>query len=245
MRPEPIERPSAGKAALEAAAIPARRRGRERLARLGRRERAFYRWVLTKFGAGHPPAPVELADAASSLGVGLEDALAVLAAEDLVHTDPATGEVLVAYPFSGGPRGHRVLIDGKRWVEAMCAIDALGIAPMLDVSVEVFSRDPVTGGEVWVQIDPGDGACWQPEHAVVLSGSSCCGGPSFESCCSVLNLFESGKNALRYLIARPDVSGHPVSLPEAIEAGRLIFGDVLKEVRDAHIDRPPPGPAAA
>jgi hypothetical protein len=38
----------------------------------------------------------------------------------------------VAYPFSGTPRGHRVRIDGEHWVEAMCAVDALGIAAMLE-----------------------------------------------------------------------------------------------------------------
>jgi hypothetical protein len=161
----------------------------------------------------------------------------VLAAEDLVHADAGSGVVLVAYPFSATPRGHRVLIDGEQWVEAMCAIDALGIAPMLERPIEVFSRDPVSGGEVWVRIDPGDGAWWEPEHAVVLAGSSCCGGPSFQSCCSVLNFFASGENALQYLIAHPDVIGQPISLPEAIEAGRIVFGDLLKEDRDANTDR--------
>jgi len=54
-----------------------------------------------------------------------------LRARNLVHHDPATGAILVAYPFSRTPRGHRVLINGTHQVEAMCAIDALGIAPML------------------------------------------------------------------------------------------------------------------
>jgi len=34
---------------------------------------------------------------------------------------------------------------------------------------------------------------------------------------------------LRYLIAHPDIIGHAIALPEAIELGRLVFGDVLKE----------------
>jgi hypothetical protein len=228
VRSEPVELQDAVDAALEAAAIPPERRGRARVVGLGSGERALYRLVLSRFAAGRPPAPGELAEAAST--VGLEQALAALAAEDLVHTDPATGDVLVAYPFSGRPRGHRVLIDGKHWVEAMCAIDALGIAPMLELPIEIFSRDPTSGAEVWVRIDPGDGAWWEPEQAVVLTGSSRCSGPNFESCCSVLNFFESGENALQYLIAHPDVNGHPISLPEAIEAGRIVFGHVFEEV---------------
>jgi hypothetical protein len=89
-----------------------------------------------------------------------------------------------------------------------------------------------------VRIDPGHGARWEPEHAVVLAGCSCRAGPSFQSCCSVLNVFESGDNALRYLIAHRDVTGRPISLPEAIEAGRIVFGDPLTEDRDADVDRP-------
>jgi Alkylmercury lyase len=231
VRPERIEQPNAVEAALEAAAIPVRRRGRERVARLGSGERALYRWVLRRFAAGEPPVSTGLADAASTFGVRLEEALAVLTAEDFVHTDRATGAVLVAYPFSGSPRGHRVLIDGKRWVEAMCAIDALGIAPMLERPIEVISHDPASGGEVWVRIDPGDGAWWEPERAVVLAGSLSLGdGPSVAACCSVLNFFESEENALEHLIAQTDIAGHAISLPEAIEAGRLIFRDVLKKV---------------
>lgn len=112
----------------------------------------------------------------------------------------------------------------------MCAIDALGIAPMLNLPVEIVSRDPVGGGEVWVRLDPGDGAWWEPSGAVVLAASRNCGGPSVRSCYNVLSFFESGESALRYLIAHSEITGHAISLAEAIEAGATVFGDVLKEV---------------
>jgi Alkylmercury lyase len=122
-----------------------------------------------------------------------------------------------------------VLIEGQRWVEAMCAIDALGIAPMLGLPVEIHSHDPVNAGEVWVRLDPREGAWWEPEVAVVPSGSACCEGPSFRGCCDVLNFFETRANAERYLAENASVSGRPISLPEAIEAGRIVFGDVFTE----------------
>ena len=62
---------------------------------------------------------------------------------------------------------------------AMCAIDALGIAPMLGLPIEVRSRDPISGGEVHVQLHPGEQPDWQPKKAVVLAGSTHCDGPSF------------------------------------------------------------------
>ena len=120
-----------------------------------------------------------------------------------------------------------MLIDGSYSVEAMCAIDALGIAPMLGLPIEITSRDPHTDREVWVRLDPGEGAWWEPETAVVLDGCVGTDGPSYRSCCGALNFFESGESALSYLVTNPDISGRAIPLPEAIELGRAIFGDLL------------------
>ena len=100
---------------------------------------------------------------------------------------------------------------------------------MLDLPVEITSGDPIGGAEIWVRLDPGDGAWWEPKQAVVLAGSACCEGPSFRGCCDVLNFFTSTANAERYLREHADVRGHPISLPEAIEVGRTVFGDLLRE----------------
>jgi Alkylmercury lyase len=214
--------------AIEATGIAPEKLGKERAKRLNREERALYEWILKSFAAGAPPEPDTLADEASRLDIEVEPALAALAREDLVHHDPATSAILVAYPFSGRPTAHRVRIDGREEVFAMCAIDALGIAPMLALPVEIISRDPISGGDVLVRLDPGDGASWEPTEAVVLAGSAC-EGPSFEGCCEVLNFFSSAVNAERYLREHSTVRGLPISIPDAIEIGRLVFGDILKE----------------
>ncbi|MGH7342237.1 MAG: organomercurial lyase [Candidatus Rokuibacteriota bacterium] len=112
------------------AGIGPKRQGAERFRTLSEGERAFYRRILRSFGAGRPPGPDALADAASELDLEVEPTLELLARADLVHQDPATGAIVVAYPFSGRPTAHRVHI-GNDEVYAMCAIDALGIAPML------------------------------------------------------------------------------------------------------------------
>jgi hypothetical protein len=113
-------------------------------------------------------------------------------------------------------------------VEAMCAIDALGMAAMLDRPIEISSRDPHSGTDVTVQVDPDGTASWQPRDAVVVIGSAACGGPSFRGCCDVLNFFESAESAERYLAERPEINGSWVSIPAAIEAGTAIFGDLLR-----------------
>jgi len=217
----PVER------VLEAAAIPRSRCGHRRTARLSGSEQALYRWVIERFARATPPTAAELAAQAHTLTLDPNAALAALAREDLVHTDDE-GAITVAYPFSAHPRGHEVTLGG-RVVQAMCAIDALGIAAMLDQPVEVCSHDPLSGREIRVHADPEAVISWEPETAVVLAGSSSCEGPSYCGCCDVLNFFESTDNAQRYLRDNANVDGMPVSIPEAAAAGRAIFGAILEE----------------
>ena len=213
--------------ALTAAGVPRERWGRKRLRSLTDAERAFYRWILKSFGAGAPARPDELADAATALDLEVEPALRRLAREDLVHHDPATGAILVAYPFSGRSTAHQVRFDGRE-VYAMCAIDALGIAPMLDEAVEIASFDPLTDDRIEVVLDPDGNGTWQPPEAVVVCGVSGSGN-SCSSCCPVLNFFASTENAERWLAQHPGVRGEVISMQEAILAGRAVFGEVLKE----------------
>src|SRR5262245_57001160 len=127
--------------ALRAAEIPSERLGEARTARLSRPEREFYFWILRQFASATPPDAEATNAAAQEVGLDPDQALATLARHDLVHADES-GRPLVAYPFSAEPRGHRVCIDGKHRVQAMCAIDALGIAPMLELPIEIVSHDP-------------------------------------------------------------------------------------------------------
>jgi hypothetical protein len=212
---------------LAAAAIPRSRCGTERTSRLTGEQRQLYEWILRRFARAAPPTRQQLAEEARTLGLEPGGAIAILAREDLVHTGEG-GDVSVAYPFSARPRGHRVTIEGGATVEAMCAVDAPGIAAMLDTPVQIVSHDPITGKEISVQLNREGEAQWEPETAVVLAGSSRCDGPSYGGCCDVLNFFETAETAEQYLHEHNAVAGMPVSIPEAIEAGRAIFADVLQ-----------------
>ena len=214
--------------ALDAAGIRPERRGRARLSGLTRPQRELYRWILNQFAAASPPSSEATHTAARELGLDPTEASQAFAREDLVHLD-SEGRPQVAYPFSAGDRGHLVVIDGTSEVQAMCAIDALGIAPMLDLPVEIVSHDPVSHGEIRIQLHPDEPASWQPEGAVVLAGSASCDGPSFRGCCDVLNFFETAENAARYLREHSEISGAPITIPEAAKAGRDVFGDALRE----------------
>jgi hypothetical protein len=200
--------------ALAATGISPQRLGPTRAARLSGPERRLYRRILRSFAEGRP---LDLAEEPAS-------AVATLAREDLVHVDDR-GSIVVAYPFSGRPTRHRVRFDGRE-LYAMCAIDALGIAPMLGLPIEILSRDPVEEQTIEVSLEPDGSSSWSPGEAVVLSGCID-SGVAFQSCCRVLNFFASRDNAHRYLELNPATQGYPISMPVAIELGRRIFGQAL------------------
>jgi len=119
------------------------------------------------------------------------------------------------------PSGHKV--------DAMCAIDALGIAPMFGEPIEVRSQDPRTRAEVHVLLAPDGQGRWEPNAAVVVAGVLDRCDQSFRGCCPALNFFASSENAERWLQEHPEVRGQVVSMPDAIAAGRAVFANVFEE----------------
>jgi hypothetical protein len=222
------ELPKPVAAALATAEIPASKLGAARRARLTESERELCFWILRHFRTRGRPGDAEVREAAERLAIDAEHGLATLAREDLVHRSD-DGEITVAYPFSGRPTAHRVRFAGGHEVDAMCAIDALGIAPMFGEPIEIDSRDPVSGDEIraWVAAD--GAAEWSPRTAVVVPGVLDRQSDSCRGCCPVLNLFVSPANAERWLAKHPRVRGNVISMPDAAAAGRAVFGEVLTQ----------------
>jgi mercuric reductase len=104
--------------------------------------RELHRAILESFAAqGLPPSRAVLS---ARPGIGdVDAALAELAAGDLVVLNPARDAVTGAYPFTVEERVHRVRVNGHT-VHAMCALDALSIAPMFGTATQIESRCHVT-----------------------------------------------------------------------------------------------------
>jgi len=92
----------------------------------------------------------------------------------------------------------------------MCAIDALGIAPMFDQVIEVASQDPVTGEAFRARILPDGTASWEPGSAVIVAGVLGRQADSCSGCCPVLNFFSTPANAERWLAGHNEVRGRIV-----------------------------------
>ncbi len=103
--------------------------------------RRLHRQVLESFAREARPPTVK--ECAAFLGV--EDAGGVLArlAEDDLIILRGDGTIEGAYPFTTSQTAHRVDLMG-RTVHAMCALDALAMAPMFDADAVVDSRCEVS-----------------------------------------------------------------------------------------------------
>lgn len=86
--------------------------------------------------------PIPVGDIVDELrgdrAAGAHDALVKLDEEDLIRM--SGGHVDVAYPFSASPTPFVVRLRDGRERHVCCAIDALGIAPMVGQPVEIRSR---------------------------------------------------------------------------------------------------------
>ena len=202
------------------------RGGRGRVAPVERGLRAVHQAVLRSFAAtGNPPDPEVLDEAGRPFHAS--QVLSELAEGDYLHLDQA-GRIMAAYPFSTTATPHTVQISGGVTAYSMCAIDALGVAGMLDASVLIKSADPSTGEPISVAVD-GSSTVWEPDTAVVFVGRAAigCEGPSATICCGYMNFFTSHATAASWATAHPEIIGGILSQGRALEVGQQIFGQLL------------------
>lgn len=103
------------------------------------------------------PGPVQVDEMVSAFPAqapgSVHEALAKLDEEDLLRIE--AGRIDLAYPFSASPTHFQVDVGqgrGERYV--CCAIDALGIAPMLGRRVRIRSQCHHCGGPMQLSVDP-------------------------------------------------------------------------------------------
>ena len=109
-------------------------------ARRAAREAAMPRRILRAFLDQGGPIPVHevLADVQPGSAQAVQDALIRLDEEDLIRI--RDGHVDIAYPFSAAPTAFVVRLPDGRERYVCCAIDALGIAPMVGQRIQIRSR---------------------------------------------------------------------------------------------------------
>jgi mercuric reductase len=189
------------------------------------------RSTLLRLYAEQGRAPV-IGDLARHAGVSesaIRSHLASLEARDLVVLDADGERIVGAYPWTDRATEHRVSL-GEQTLNACCAIDALGVGAMYRRDVEIRSRCRACGAPVTIATsDRGRAvADVQPGSAVVWSGIRQTDGCAAGSICTVIAFFCDDAHLAAWRAEHhPEAPGFRLSIDEALQAGRAIFGPSL------------------
>jgi len=123
-------------------------------ARRAARQTDVLREILRVFADRGSPVPVDAISAGLSdrPPAAVREALITLDEEDLIRVQE--GLVEIAYPFSAAPTSFVVRLGEGQERYACCAIDALGMAPMLGQRVEIRSRCHDCGDVLELAVSP-------------------------------------------------------------------------------------------
>jgi mercury(II) reductase len=187
------------------------------------------RVALLQLYAEHGRAPTlgALAERAALTELAIEPLLDDLSRRDLIVLD---GEKIVGvYPFTDRDTGHRVTLE-SRALNAMCAVDALGIGAMTDSDVTISSRCRFCGtpirittrdqGRALADVAPRTAVMWQSvRYEGACAASSLCATTAFFCSDDHLSAWHREGSA--------DEPGFRLSVEEGLEAGCALFGPSL------------------
>lgn len=187
------------------------------------------RVALLQFYCQHGRAPTvaELAERAGLSEPTIRPLLGELHRRDLVVLDGT--QIVGAYPFTGRNTGHRAALDGVV-LNAMCAVDALGIGAMVDRDITIESRCRHCGAPIRIAAQDRGRllAAVEPQGAVMWQSVRYEGACAATSLCAATAFFCSDDHLAtwRRECALED-SGFRLSIAEALQAGRALFGPSL------------------
>lgn len=164
--------------------------------------RALHRDILHAFAShGVPPTRAQVA---ARRGIGdAAAALQRLAQDDLIVLTPDRQQIAGAYPFTTEARDHRVLVNGHT-VHAMCALDALAIAPLFNTATRIGSRCHVGGVPVEITMQGRAVRSAQPAEPWVGIHWQATGGCAAQNLCLEMVFLQSAEVAGRWRVQDPD-----------------------------------------
>jgi mercuric reductase len=186
---------------------------------------ALHQAILGTFVKQGRPLPIT--EAAGYLSQhSVEQAFQILAQSDLIVLDVEQQMIMGAYPLSYEVTPHVVEVNGHP-INAMCALDALSVAPMFEVETNIKSSCAIAGtpvsihmqGEQVTSVDVGDdlyvGIRWQAP----------CGAAAHSLCRDMVFLL--GQEAVAKWQQRSELEGSVFDLTTAVAIGRAFFRPLL------------------
>lgn len=171
--------------------------------------------------------PLPITEAASHLSHhSVEQAFQILARNDLVVLDVEQQMIMGAYPLTYEVTPHVIEVNGHA-INAMCALDALSVAPMFGVETSIKSSCAISGtpltiqmqGEQVTAVEAGDnlyvGIRWQQP----------CGAAAHSLCRDMVFLL--GQEAAEKWQQRSEIEGSVFDLPTAVAIGSAFFRPLM------------------
>jgi hypothetical protein len=181
---------------------------------------------------GRAPSPEEIAHRADTGPDQVRLLLKRLAARDLIVLED--DEIIGAYPLTDRPSEHRVMIADRK-LHAMCAIDALGVGAMFRTDATIESRCRLC--HRLIAIATGDAGrsltIVSPIGAMSFAATGYRGNCAATSLCTTIAFFCSDAHLSAWRSSQSfEGPTFRLSIGEALEVGRAIFGLVLKAPQD-------------
>jgi len=155
----------------------------------------------------------------------LMNVLTALQERDLIVLSQSDQVVEISYPFTDRKTEHQVLF-GDVMLNAMCAIDALGVGAMINRDTTVLSKCRHCGCDIIIETSAAGRtvASTSPETSVVWSGVQDIGGCAADTQCSVMAYFCSDNHLNIWREeARVEQNGHRLTMEQGLEAGAAVF----------------------
>lgn len=151
---------------------------------------------------------------------------------DWIATDDE-GTVTCVYPFSIAPTGINASWDNVERA-MMCAVDALGAAPMLDKPVLVRANCQHCNRAITIEVEPERLKKRTPRSTVVIRRWTA--GPAAANRCAATRFACSPDHAQQWLHEH----GGPDDVIQSLEAsfieGRAVFGSAYRHGSSAHLN---------
>lgn len=178
---------------------------------------------------GRPPRTAEIALESKLTEDVVQQLVSELQSQDLLGLDDSGAAIGYVYPLTARRTEHRVTLN-DHVLHALCAVDALGVGAMYrtDVVIESSCRScsaditvrTAQHGTALADARPDGAMAWYDMAYDRSAATSCC--PSIAFFCSAQHLREWRDAQC------PKRAGYPLTLDEAFEVGRALFGPVLR-----------------
>jgi len=203
-------------------------RDRCKKANLSPLENEIRKCILRFFaGTGNPPTVQEIVEIVAVPSDVVNQTIRKLRKADILTTQ--AGVITSIYPFSAVKTRHTVVFADGHSVNALCATDALGMHFMLGEDITFRSLCPECGREISIVLKGGRVVSRDPAGAVEYAKARDHYGCTAETCCPHINIFCGRDHVDQWRAKNPAFSdGEVYTIEDAMEDGRMIFGEFLK-----------------